>query len=128
MHWLPVKSRIIFKYLLTVFKCVSGLAPAQLSAKISLECPLNMILRYDNFRPAGAFGRRAFSYLAPRYWNALPRNLRTMTSVEAFKGNLKTFLFDNVDDLLHRIDPYTTFSHTQSGSSVFTNQPGLLII
>ena len=128
MHWLPVKSRIIFKYLLTVFKCVSGLAPAQLSAKISLECPLNMILRYDNFRPAGAFGRRAFSYLAPRYWNALPRNLRTITSVEAFKCNLKTFLFDNVDDLLHRIDPYTTFSHTQSGSSVFTNQRGLLIV
>ena len=122
LHWLPVRSRIIFKYLITVFKCVNCLAPTQLSDKVRVECPLNMVLKTSGFRPKSALGKRAFTYLAPRYWNALPRDLRTIASLEAFKSNLKTYLFDNVRDLLHRIDPYTTFAVSQTGNTVFTNE------
>lgn len=122
LHWLPVRSRIIFKYLITVFKCVNCLAPTQLSDKVCVECPLNMVLKTSGFRPKSALGKRAFTYLAPRYWNALPRDLRTIASLEAFKSNLKTYLFDNVRDLLHRIDPYTTFAVSQTGNTVFTNE------
>ena len=123
MHWLPVKSRIIFKYLVTVFKCINTLAPVTLAGKISLECPINMILRTDQFRPKSAFGRRAFSYLAPRYWNGLPRKFRTITSLDLFKSSLKTYLFDSTTELLHRVNPYTSFAISQPGSyRVFTNE------
>ena len=34
-----------------------------------------------------------FQAAVPQLWNALPQNLRDITSVETFKKNLKTFLF-----------------------------------
>ena len=38
-------------------------------------------------------GGRSFQAAVPQLWNALPQNLRDITSVETFKKNLKTFLF-----------------------------------
>ena len=39
------------------------------------------------------FGERRFSVVAPMEWNRLPLDIRTSTSVDAFKKKLKTFLF-----------------------------------
>lgn len=124
MHWLPVRSRIIFKYLVTVFKCISGVAPTQLSGKIRIKCPLNMILKSDLYRPSTVFGKRSFTYLAPRYWNGLPRNLRIIPDLMSFKSHLKAYLFDNVSNFLHRVDPYTSFAISQPGdlTAVFTTE------
>ena len=38
-------------------------------------------------------GDRAFSIAAPRYWNDLPLDLKTSSTVEIFKQKLKTYLF-----------------------------------
>ena len=38
-------------------------------------------------------GDRAFQSAAPKLWNRLPRELRDMSSAEAFKASLKTYLF-----------------------------------
>ncbi len=122
-HWLPIRSRIIFKFLVTVFKCLNNMAPQQLVNKLCLECPMNMILSSNNFRPKSSFGRRCFTYLAPRYWNALPRAIRVAESISEFKSELKFYLFDNTNEFLHKVDPYTTFSFSQpSTTRTYTNE------
>ena len=128
LHWLPVRSRIIFKYIVTIFKCISGWAPPQLAGKIVLECPLNMILNSDRYNPSSSFGKRSFSYLAPRYWNGLPRCIRISTDLASFKSKLKSYLFDNVSNFLHHVDPYTTFAVTQPGEfyTIFTHERNLV--
>ena len=40
-------------------------------------------------------GSRSFVVAAPTLWNSLPNNIRTCTSLDSFKGKLKTFLFAN---------------------------------
>ena len=42
------------------------------------------------------YGGRSFSYIAPYLWNQLPDAIRQAPSVETFKFNLKTYLFDQV--------------------------------
>ena len=37
LHWLPVRARIQFKILVTVFKCLNGTAPAYLKELISIQ-------------------------------------------------------------------------------------------
>ena len=121
-HWLPLKSRIIFKFLITVFKCLNNMAPQQLTDKLFIICPLNMILDSDTYRPNTSYGRRSFTYMAPRYWNALPRELRVLPELITFKNGFKFYLFDNTDNFLHRVDLYTTFSTSQPGYvNRFTN-------
>ncbi len=38
-------------------------------------------------------GDRAFMKVAPRMWNALPSNIKTAQTVDAFKSKLKSYLF-----------------------------------
>ena len=44
-------------------------------------------------------GDRGFSVVAPRLWNQLPLKLRTVTSADQFKTQLKTYLFKLVCDV-----------------------------
>jgi hypothetical protein len=39
----------------------------------------------------------AFACAAPRLWNKLPQKLRSSQRILAFKRNLKTFLFTQLD-------------------------------
>ena len=41
------------------------------------------------------FGDRAFEKMAPKLWNNLPQNIRSITVFDKFKSMLKTHLFDN---------------------------------
>ena len=99
LHWLPIKSRVDFKILLTTYKALNGLAPLYIkdllppkrnvrslrsSDKGLLEVPsTNLVTKGD----------RAFAAVAPRLWNALPLPLKNAESVEGFKNLLKTYLF-----------------------------------
>ena len=44
-------------------------------------------------RSTNKYGQRAFSSVGPTLWNSLPRELRIMDNLCAFKKSLKTFLF-----------------------------------
>ena len=66
-----------------------------------------MLIDTSQFYPTSAFGRRAFSYSAPRCWNALPRALRVIPCLETFKAHLKHHLFTNFSSYLHAVNPYT---------------------
>ena len=43
--------------------------------------------RYDN-----KYGRRAFSHVAPKLWNLLPKGIRDVSETDSFKTALKSFL------------------------------------
>ena len=107
-HWLPAKARIYFRFLTVIFKCLNNMAPVELANKLHIACPINMTLKTNLFYPSTEFGKRAFSYLAPRYWNGLPRELRTIVTIDVFKASLKTFLFENLADYENNCFPYTT--------------------
>ena len=114
LHWLTVEKRCFYKYLVLVFKCLVSLAPDTLAAKLKLLSPLHMLLDTTSFLPRTAMGKRAFSYLGPRCWNALPRNIRVITSLSSFQGELKHYLFEHFDEFILQCNPYTSERLTSS--------------
>ena len=40
------------------------------------------------------YGERAFSFCGSKLWNDLPSSIKQATSVDIFKKDLKTFLFN----------------------------------
>ena len=99
LHWLPVCFRIDFKFLLLVFKALNGLCPLYLSELFLPYVPPRTLrslgsglLALPKVRTK-THGEAAFQFYAPRLWNSLPENLRTLTNVDIFKQRLKTHLF-----------------------------------
>ena len=115
LHWLHVEKRVYFKYITVIYKCINNMAPLQLSSKIQVSCPLQMTLKTDLFLPTSSWGKRAFSYMAPRCWNALPFELRIIPTLESFKTHLKTYLFSNFRRYIRNINPYTAVSISHDG-------------
>ena len=91
LHWLPLGYRIHFQILLLAYKYLNGLAPTYLSELLSytngprllrsssqnfLAVPRTRLKTYDD---------RAFSTAAPRLWNQLPPELRSVTSFDQFR-------------------------------------------
>ena len=102
LHWLPVRSRIHYKILLTNFKVLHGLSPKYLSDLISMQQPLSYNLRHNDNgrfleRPSTktkkTMGQRTFQVAAPFLWNKLPRCARDTTNLKSFNTLIKTFLF-----------------------------------
>ena len=100
LHWLPVKFRIQYKAILTVFKALHGMCPEYISELLipyvpprSLRSSTQHLLTL-NPGATKTYGDRAFASGGPKLWNALPVSLRSMTDVEAFKRELKTHLFN----------------------------------
>ena len=99
LHWLPLRSRIIFKILLLVYKSLHGLAPAYLTELIKPYAPeSNLRSRMKNRlieprTPLVTFGDRAFYKAGPTLWNKLPTHITSSPTLSSFKQNLKTHLF-----------------------------------
>lgn len=100
LHWLPVAFRIQFKILLFVFKSLNGLAPSYLADLLTIHTPARALRSIDQQLldcPRSRLrtrGDRAFSVAGPKLWNALPLNIKEVSSIESFKSLLKTHLFD----------------------------------
>ena len=104
LHWLRVDQRIVYKILLIVYKHCSGISPGYLNnllefANVEIR---TLKLRYYTTK----YGRRAFSYVAPRFWNHLPYEIRNETSVDTFKRKLKHIMFNNIDNIMGAITIY----------------------
>ena len=97
LHWLPVEKRIVFKILVFTFKITHGIAPQCLSGLISFRNKDALVLNLTFFDTN--YGRRSFSYAAPRFWNALPYDIRFARNLETFKRLTKTYLFNNFTSL-----------------------------
>ena len=99
LHWLPVEARILFKILLTVYKCLNLSAPQYLLNDLHVKTqPFNFRSSHtiSLLRPqhCNNFSARAFRNSAPTLWCNLPTSVKTCTSLTAFKKGLKTFLFE----------------------------------
>jgi hypothetical protein len=99
LHWLPVKSRIIYKILLLTFKCSLGLAPAYLQELIQQYKPTRNLRSGSKYllahlsTPTTSYGRRSFQVASSELWNNLPYHVKTAKTLEQFKSSLKTHLF-----------------------------------
>ena len=104
LHWLRVEQRIIFKLLITTYKCLHEQAPLSIRELIVVKDhnTLQHIFRDTKY------GRRAFSYIAPRLWNKLPIEMRNARSLETFKSKIKTFLFTNFPTYMINVRGYNT--------------------
>ena len=100
LHWLPVKQRIVFKILTLTFKVLSGECPAYLSDLVNLQQARRTGLRSGDYkklferRCRRQWGDRSFAAAAPRLWNTLPLAVKESQSLDTFKKNLKSHLFE----------------------------------
>jgi hypothetical protein len=103
LHWLPVTLRIVFKILCITFKCIHcAYAPQYLKELIiprkvqrQLRSNDSLTLVVPNGKTLKTYGDRAFSIQAPKLWNNLPGDLRSVESYDGFKNCLKTHLLSN---------------------------------
>jgi hypothetical protein len=99
LHWLTVRSRIIFKVLCIIHKVIHHplLVPeyildlfqhnrrvTRLEYLLDLDVPTHMT----------SYGRRSLRVAGPRLWNALPSLLKHTPSHNDFRRKLKTHLFN----------------------------------
>ena len=98
LHWLPVKQRIHYAIVILAFRAQHGLAPAYITNLLH-EQRATRVLRSatnnDLYVPPSRsrYGDRTFSVSAPRMWNALPNEMKTISCLVTFKRLLKTHLF-----------------------------------
>ena len=99
LHWLPVEKRINFKILLLVYRTLRKFAPVYLQNTLHLHQPPRNLrssnsLKLQVPRIKHNWGDRAFSYMGPKLWNGLPKSLREASSIDGFKKNLMTYIFN----------------------------------
>ena len=81
------------------FKALHGMAPLYLRNSLetyetarSLHSNNKRLLLVSKYH-LKTYGLRAFSVIAPRLWNDLPDEIKTIDSMNTFKTKLKTCLF-----------------------------------
>ena len=74
LHWLPVEQRVIFKGLVFTYKIINNLALECLKTLITVNGADETLL--NNVYLDSNYGRRSFTYSAPRFWNALSKDIR----------------------------------------------------
>ena len=102
LHWLQIKKRVTFKIALLAYKSVNGLAPDYLKDMFQYAHhghTLKLII--PQFMSSSS--RRSFSYVGPKVFNNLPTTLTSSETVDIFKRNLKTFLFQLSDQDLDKL-------------------------
>ena len=99
LHWLPVKARIMFKILVTVFRVVQGTAPIYLSSMLKraqghYRLRSSNEIRFTVPRTRTRAADRSIAVVGPKWWNALPNDIKTCTNETSFRSKLKTHLFE----------------------------------
>ena len=101
LHWIPVKTRIDFKILTLVYKCVHGQAPNYFINLLTCLPERHQGLRLNGkykrpvipFTKRKTFAVRSFSVIGPTLWNSIPSNIRRSKTITKFQKELKTFMF-----------------------------------
>ncbi len=99
LHWLPIMFRIRFKVCVITFKALHESGPAYIRDMLkikrslySLRSSAALTLEVPKTRHK-TLGDRSFMSAAPREWNALPSELRSLDDLAVFKKQLKTHYF-----------------------------------
>ena len=85
LHWLPVKARIMFKILVTVFRVVQGTAPIYLSSMFKraqghYRLRSSNEIRFTVPRTRTRTVNRSIAVVGPKWWNTLPNDIKTCTN------------------------------------------------
>jgi hypothetical protein len=101
-HWLPVRARVEFKVLTTVYKCIHGQAPLYLT---------DLLIPYKSPRVLRSCTRRhnvtnfrggAFQTLVPTIWNSLDFDFRKTDSLDKFRKGLWHIFSGNISKTRRR--------------------------
>ena len=81
LHWLPIRSRIMYKMLVTTFRALHHEAPAYITEMLIPYTPSRTLRSLNTALltvPATSthYGDRAYSVAAPRMWNELPLKIK----------------------------------------------------
>ena len=101
LYWLLIRCRVKHKILTLVHKCLHGSAPGYLQELLSTaECKHDGLQSESDTRKLfgplvkrKTFAERSFAIQGPKLWNSLPLELRSITNIDDFKKQLKTYLF-----------------------------------
>ncbi len=85
-----------------VYECINGLAPTVLKNLITVRNTETLTLQMTYFNKT-KFGKRAFVYYAPKYWNSLPLNVRCVSDIDCFKTSLKSYLLLHYNEFRNKI-------------------------
>ena len=93
LNWLQVSDRLYINDAVMTFKCIHNLVPDYLIDKFIFQSQIaTRNTRQSNDlnipRCRLATGQRSFAYRGAKIWNELSDDLRSLTSVKAFKGHL----------------------------------------
>ena len=112
LHWLPIKARIKYKICVLTHQTIIMEKPEYLRNLITIRQPtegngVDTRLNTDGRkllepRCNSNIGFRAYRSAAPRLYNTLPYEIRSLNSLVAFKKKLKTFLFTDCYDLMDK--------------------------
>ena len=94
LHFLPVDYRIKFKISLLAMGSLHYLATLiklRNTCKYSVRLDDYFLLEYVSVNIKRSEG--AFSYQAPKIWNKLPYELRSLNDLSKFKRSLKSYYF-----------------------------------
>ena len=80
LHWLPIRSRIKYKILLLVYKCLNGLCPEYLCSLLSYSGIGHSVYLLEP-KVNTMYGEKAFQKAGPKLWNGLPNHLKCSKSL-----------------------------------------------
>ena len=99
LHWLPIEARITFKIAMLTYKLWNHRQSAYLSSMIIdykparfLRSAVSDLLVIPRTKTVTA--SRAFRIAALKAWNSLPATVRSSNSINGFRRQLKTHLFN----------------------------------
>ena len=99
LHWLPVRQRITYKTPLLTNKALNGIAPKYIADLLQPYTPTRqlrsssknlLVTPKSNLK---FYGDRSFQVAAPRLWNSLTDDIRSIQNLDVFKNKIKTLLF-----------------------------------
>lgn len=108
MHWLPLRSRILFKTYTLIYRTIQTGSPHYLknhlrpftsnrNTRRSNPANNNLATVFFNSREHRfkSHLENSFTYSAPRLWNSLPLEIRNSPSMSIFRRRIKAFLFSS---------------------------------
>ena len=102
ISWLPVEHRVAQIKLSLVFRTVNGSAPDHLQKDFN---HVSQVHRYSTRHSESSrcvptvksAGKSNFMYTAINHWNELPKDITAITKERRFKGAVKSYLFDKME-------------------------------
>ena len=98
LHWLPVRKQITYKILLLIYKALNSMAPKYIADLQPYTLMRQLWSSFKNLLVTPKsnlkfYKEGSFQVAAPRHWNSLTNDIRSIQNLDVFKNKIKTLLF-----------------------------------